>query len=82
MVGGSRRTPTTNEVSKIVFISIFAEIPSKLISAHTFAYISLNAMIPKEADETHTEYGFPVPRRHFLVLVKKKFGSRHNPIVQ
>ena len=36
------------------------EIPSKLISAHTFAYISLDAMIPQEADQTHIEYGFPV----------------------
>ena len=34
--------------------------PSKLISAHTFAYISLDAMIPQEADQTHIEYGFPV----------------------
>ena len=32
----------------------------KLISAHTFAYISLDAMIPQEADQTHIEYGFPV----------------------
>ena len=41
----SRKTPTTNEASKIQFIPIFTEIPSKLISAHTFAYISLDAMI-------------------------------------
>ena len=34
--------------------------PSKLISAHTFAYISLDSMIPQEADQTHIEYGFPV----------------------
>ena len=33
---------------------------SKLISAHTFAYISLDAMIPQEADKTHIEYAFPV----------------------
>ena len=39
------------------------EIPSKLISAHTFAYISLDAMIPQpEADKTHIAYGFPVPK--------------------
>ena len=31
-----------------------------MISAHTFAYISLDAMIPQEADQTHIEYGFPV----------------------
>ena len=31
-----------------------------LISAHTFAYISLDAMIQQEADKTHIEYGFPV----------------------
>ena len=31
-----------------------------MISAHTFAYISLDAMIPQEADQTHMEYGFPV----------------------
>ena len=33
---------------------------TKLISAHTFAYISLDAMIPQEDDQTHIEYGFPV----------------------
>ena len=59
----SRKTPTANEASKIEFISIFTEIPSKLISAHTFAYISLDAMIPQEADQTHIEYGFPVAKR-------------------
>ena len=26
----------------------------------SFAYISLDAMIPQEADQTHIEYGFPV----------------------
>ena len=31
-----------------------------MISAHTFAYISLDAMIPQEADQTQIEYGFPV----------------------
>ena len=31
-----------------------------MISAHTFAYISLDAMILQEADQTHIEYGFPV----------------------
>ena len=31
-----------------------------MISAHTFAYILLDAMIPQEADQTHIEYGFPV----------------------
>ena len=49
-------------------ISIFTEIPSKLILAHTFAYISLDAMIPQEADQTHIEYGFPVIQREFVVL--------------
>ena len=39
------------------------EIPAKLISAHTFAYISLDAMIPQpEADKTHIACGFPVPK--------------------
>ena len=41
---------------KFNLFSIFTEIPLKLISAHTFAYISLDAMIPQEADQTHIEY--------------------------
>ena len=41
-------------------MSIFTEMLSKLISAHTFAYISLDAMIPQEADKTRIEYEFPV----------------------
>ena len=46
--------------------------PSKLISAHTFAYISLDAMIPQEADQTHIEYGFPV---HWPALAAILFQS-------
>ena len=34
-----------------------------MISAHTFAYISLDAMIPQETDQTRIEYGFPVFQR-------------------
>ena len=67
------------QMRQVKFISIFTEIPSKLISAHTFAYISLDAMIPQEADQTHIEYGFPVIQlaqsclKYFVLIASLRF---------
>ena len=43
-----------------------------MISAHTFAYISLDAMIPQEADQTHIEYGFPVLHHDPVAAAEKQ----------
>ena len=44
----------------------------KVDFTHTFAYISLDAMIPQEADQTHIEYGFPVVK---LCLYQSEFQT-------
>ena len=52
--------------------------PSKLILAHTFAYISLDAIITQEADKTHIEYGFPVLKQNIFGN-KSTFSLRRYP---
>ena len=34
--------------------------PSGLISARAFACVSLDAVMPREADQAYIKYGFPV----------------------
>ena len=47
----------------------------------TFAYISLNAMIPQEADKTHIEYGFPVCLVQMLTVAYLKSSATPTGLV-